>query len=55
MEFKVPLDKLYKVVASCNYNITNYYCPVLIEVVDRKILAKNGGLPYLLQVWDKQG
>ena len=55
MEFKVPLDKLYKVVASCNYNVSNLFCPVLVEVVDKMILAKNGGMPFLIQVWDRQG
>ena len=55
MEFKVPLEKLYKVVASCNYNIANLYCPVLVEVIDKLILEKNGGMPFLIQVWDRQG
>ena len=53
MEFKVPLDKLYKVLASCNYNVMNKYCPVLLEIEDETCLNKNGGKPFLLQVWDK--
>ena len=55
IEFTVPIDELYKVVASCNYNINNYYCPVLVKIVDPVILSRNMSMPYLLQVWNRLG
>ena len=55
MEFLVPLDKLYKVHSSCTYNVMNKYCPILVEIEDEICLQKNGGKPFLLQVWDDQG
>ena len=36
--YSVPLKKLYKVVASCNYNEKADFCPVLLEVIDKTIL-----------------
>ncbi len=36
--FKVPLHELYKVIASCNYNEENYFCPVLVKIIDEQIL-----------------
>ena len=30
----IRLDKLYRVVASCNYNHVSLYCAVLIEIKD---------------------
>ena len=53
--FKVPLDKLYKLIASCQYNDESDFCPVLVKIVDQKVIEINGGKKYLLQVWDKQG
>ena len=32
--FKVPLHELYNVIASCNYNADNYFCPVLVRIID---------------------
>ena len=55
MEFIVPLKNIYRVIASCNYNVMNSYCPVLVKIKDPHVLAKNGGKPYLLQVWDREG
>ena len=55
MVFKCPLDKLYSVIASCNYNIQNRFCPVLVEVKDQIALMKSNGKPYLLQVWNLNG
>lgn len=51
----VPLKKLYKVVASCNYNEKADFCPVLLEVIDKTILEHNNGCAFLLQVWTKNG
>ena len=36
--FKVPLNKLYSVMASCLYNEENMFCPVLLRINDAKIL-----------------
>ena len=53
--YSVPLSKLYRVVASCQYNENGEFCPVLVEIVDEKILMMNDMRKYLLQVWDKRG
>ena len=53
--YKVPLNKLYKVFASCNYNERSLYCPVLVKIMDKDILKKNFGKQFLLQVWTIEG
>ena len=53
--FKVPLHELYNVIASCNYNANNYFCPVLVRIIDEMTLIKNDNYPYLLQVWTQKG
>ena len=54
--FKVPLAQLYRVVASCNYNLHNYYCPILIEVIDETAKEHYGSdKPFLIQVWNLKG
>ena len=53
--YSVPLNKLYKVVASCNYNEKADFCPVLLEVKDKSILQHNHRCPFLLQVWTRKG
>ena len=30
----IPVENLYEVIDSCNYNETNYWCPVLLKVGD---------------------
>ena len=52
---QAPIKKLYKVIASCNYNENADFCPVLVEIIDDKILENNDGQPFLLQVWTKKG
>ena len=37
--YQVPINKLYKVIASCNFNPKNYHCPVLVKILDEHILA----------------
>ena len=59
VEFKIPLQKLYEVVASCHHVEGSDYCGLLLRIKDEKILEinreENGEeLPYLLQIW-KQG
>ena len=53
--FKVPIDKLYTVMASCLYNEANYFCPVLVKVNDPKILQQTHQKEFLLQVWTREG
>ena len=53
--YQVPLNRLYKVLASCNYNEAGNFCPVLVEIIDQKILMINKGMPFLLQVWNRFG
>ena len=53
--YEVPLSKLYKVVASCQYEEDAKYCPVLVKIIDEFILKENNYLKYLLQVWSING
>ena len=53
--FSVPLNKLYKVIGSCNYNEDAEFCPVLVEIIDEKIQRLNKNLNFLLQVWNGNG
>lgn len=53
--YSVPLNKLYEVLASCQFNENADFCPVLVKIVDYKILEINENFPYLLQVWTKFG
>ena len=53
--FRCPLNKLYTVKASCNYNTKNPFCPVLVEIIDEVALLMNNNMAYLLQVWNLQG
>ena len=53
--YSIPLDKLYKVIASCQYNEKAEYCPVLVKIIDPTILMKNNQFPFLLQVWTLKG
>ena len=51
VEFKVPLNQLYEVVASCYDTEGADYCGILVRIVDKTILSLNHDLPYLLQVF----
>ena len=53
----VPLKDLYDLEASCNYNQTNSWCPVLLKVgeVLQKKFPDELKNPYLLQVWSNLG
>ena len=53
--YSVPLDKLYKVIASCQYNDHGEFCPVLCKIIDPTVLRNNNGMEYLLQVWSNRG
>ena len=35
--YSVPLNQLYKLMASCNYNENADFCPVLVRIMDPKI------------------
>ena len=53
--YEVPLRKLYQPIASCQFNSDGKFCPVLVKINDKTIKEKNGGLPYLIQVWTLKG
>ena len=53
--YSVPLDKLYEVMASCQFSENSDFCPVLLKIKDEKVLLKNDFKPYLVQVWTKNG
>ena len=55
VEFKVPLNQLYEVEASCYDTEGADYCGLLVRIVDKTILSMNADLPYLLQVWQYGG
>ena len=48
VEFKVPLDQLYEIIAGCYDNEGAEYCGLLVRIVDKTILSFNSGKPYLL-------
>jgi len=53
--YSVPLDKLYRIISSCEYNEKGVFCPVIVEIIDEEILKLNDGYKYLLQVWSSKG
>ena len=53
--YSVPLNKLYKIMASCQFSDDADFCPVLVKIVDKTILQTNDGFEFLLQVWTKKG
>ena len=54
--YTVPLSELYKVLASCNFNEQNEFCPVLVKIVDEQILKlRDKNMRFLLQVWTNKG
>ena len=48
VRYQVPLNELYEVQASCNYDEDGSFCPVLVKIIDETILRNNKMLPYLL-------
>ena len=52
--YQVPLNKLYEVMHSCQYNEKGAYCPVQLRVVNEAI-KEQIGKEFLLQVWNKRG
>ena len=46
--YSIPLNKLYKVIASCQYNEAADFCPVLVKIIDPTVLLNNDQYPYLL-------
>ena len=55
VQYTVPLDRLYHVVASCQYQEGSDFCPVLVKIIDPFIVQKNEGCEFLLQVWSIRG
>ena len=55
VSYQVPLNSLYKVLASCMYEEDGNFCPVLVKIIDPTILKENKNKPYLLQVWTRSG
>lgn len=53
--YQVPLSKLYRPIASCQFNDNKVFCPILVKIIDETILKENNGLQYLLQVWNVNG
>lgn len=55
VEFLIPLNDLYELMASCMHTEGSNFCGTLVKIVDPTILALNNGLPFLLQVWKRGG
>ena len=55
VSYSVPIDKLYQVIDSCNFSTDLDFCPVMLKIVDDKIIEENGGKAYLMQVWTNKG
>ena len=53
--YSVPLDKLYKILASCQFRQDAEFCPVLIQIMDEQIRKIRDKFEYLLQVWTDEG
>lgn len=53
--YHVPLEKLYEIVACCQFEEGAKFCPVLIKINDEDIIGASGGRPFLLQVWTEAG
>ena len=51
----MPLNKLYEVLASCQYMEGADFCPVLVKIIDDKIYNNEDQHRFLLQVWSKHG
>lgn len=48
LEFRVPLQKLYKIIASCHHTEGTDFCGLLVQVMDNKIIKKNNGKEWLV-------
>ena len=55
VSYSVPLNKLYRIMASCQFIEGSDFCPVLVEIKDKTIIQINNGATFLLQVWTKKG
>ena len=68
IKFDVELDAIYKVIDSCSYNSSNFWCPIILKVGEmlrentnikqfkkEEFQLKNKLKNFLLQVWDKKG
>ena len=55
VQYKVPLDELYVVMASCQFKENADFSPVLLRIVDDEIRAQNQEKSFLLQVWSRYG
>ena len=53
--YQVPLSRLYQIMASCQFDDSSKFCPVLLKINNDEIKANNGGCAFLLQVWTIKG
>ena len=49
-----PTNMLFRVAMDCYQDQNLPMCPILIEVIDKKLRKMYGG-KYLIQVWNSQG
>ena len=59
LSYRIQLSKLYEIVSSCNYNLKNKWCPVILKIgsslnKEDRIKARINN-DYLLQVWSVKG
>ena len=55
VEFRVPLDQLYQIHASCHHTEGSEFCGLLVKIIDEKTLDLNDRKKWLVQVWKKGG
>ena len=51
----MPLDGLYKIIASCTHTEGSNYVAILLEVIDENIKKINNDNGFVLQVWKLGG
>ena len=55
VQYKVPINELYEVMASCQFKENADFSPVLLRIVDDEIRAQSQDKSFLLQVWSRYG
>ena len=48
VEFRVPLNQLYQIHASCHHTEGSEFCGLLVRIIDKKTLEVNGGKKWLV-------
>ena len=61
IKFNVDVSQIYQICDSCNYNMENAFCPIILKLgpqmktINSDSEFKTNLKEYLLQVWDREG